>query len=342
MRVLITGGTGLIGKVTTERLVEKGWDVRVIGIEPEFEFNGVEYAQCDILNYDDVLRHMTGCDAVIHLAAIRGPQLAPGQDVFRVNVAGTFNIFEAAAKLGIRRIVQASSINALGCFYGTVEMNLRYLPVDEEHPVYTTDPYSFSKQTIEEIGQYYWRRDGISSVALRFPGVYRQDTLSGERYLQKRELAQRFLDELTSLPESEQQARVRDAQQRAAEYRSQRPFEFRPDHTPSWNFNVQEDPLFWMYAIDRFNFWAFIDERDAAQSLEKGLTADYEGAHALFVNDHHNSIGYAVRTLARLFFPDVSHYKTDMPGSASLVSIDKARALIGFEPEHSVESLGQH
>src|SRR5664279_1920785 len=166
MRVLITGGAGLIGKATAERLIENGWDVRITDIAAGVEIPGAEYVQCNILNYDDLLKQMRGCDRVIHLAALRSPNLAPGHEVFQVNAAGTFNVFEAAAAVGIRRVVQASSINALGSYYGLGEMTPRYFPIDEDHPTYTTDPYSFSKQAIEEIGAYYWRRDGISSVAL--------------------------------------------------------------------------------------------------------------------------------------------------------------------------------
>src|SRR5690242_13744973 len=97
MRVLITGGTGHIGKATTEQLLRKGWDVRILDIAPNSDFQGVEYVQGDILDYDSLLKHTKRCDAVIHLAAIRGPGLAPGHDVFNVNVTGTFNVFEAAA-----------------------------------------------------------------------------------------------------------------------------------------------------------------------------------------------------------------------------------------------------
>jgi hypothetical protein len=103
---------------------------------------------------------------------------------------------------------------------------------------------------------------------------------------------------------------------------------------------VQDDPLFWTYVFDRYNFWAWVDERDAAQSLVKSVTAEYEGAHALFVNDHANSLDYDAGTLARIFFPDVP-LKSDLSRSASLVSIERARALIGFEPEHSVATLEQ-
>jgi nucleoside-diphosphate-sugar epimerase len=341
MRVLITGGAGHIGKATTERLVQNGWDVRVIGIESGIEIEGAENIQCDILNYDDVLNRMRGCEAVIHLAAIRSPIMAPGHELFQVNVAGTFNVFEAAAATGIRRVVQASSINALGCFYGTGDIKAEYFPIDEEHPSFTTDPYSFSKQVVEDIGDYYWRREGISSVALRLPGVYLRGYTLTDGYHQRREMGRKLLDELASQTESEQQARIAEARQRALEYRSQRPFEFNPAHPEMAWPNVPDDPLFRAYAIDRFNLWAFVDQRDAAQSLEKGLTADYEGAHALFINDHLNSLGYDSRTLVRLFFPEISETQNYLSGAASLVSIEKARTLIGFEPEYSIEKLEQ-
>jgi nucleoside-diphosphate-sugar epimerase len=339
MRVLVTGGTGLIGKATVERLVEKGWDVRVIDLQPEAEINGAEYAQCNIQNYDDLLKQTNGCDAVIHLAAIRSPILAPGHDVFRVNAAGTFNVFQAAAAAGVRRVVQASSINALGCFYGTGDLNIKYFPVDEAHPTDTTDPYSFSKGVVEDIGAYYWRREGISSVAMRFPGVYHADFALSADYRRKRETARAMLDELVSLPEPEQRARVAEVLERVLEFRLKRPFEFKPEQSEGPKRGFFDDPLFWTYAGDRFNFWTFIDVRDAAQSLEKGVTADYEGAHPLFINDRVNTNLYDSRTLVRLFFPEVSQFKGDFSGASSLISIEKARRLIGFEPEHSADKV---
>jgi len=83
------------------------------------------------------------------------------------------------------------------------------------------------------------------------------------------------------------------------------------------------------------NFWASIDARDSAQAIELGLTADYEGSHPLWVNDSHNSAGVPTQALAELFYPDVP-LKRDLVGTESLVSIDRARELLGFEPEYSV------
>jgi len=338
MRVVITGGTGLIGRAATMRLLQNGWGVRILDLPDKVHIGGAEYVQCNILNFDDLLENTRGCDAVIHLAAIRSPYMAPGHEVFKVNVAGTFNVFEAAAACGIRRVVQASSINAVGAFYNLGDVQPEYFPVDEEHPGHTTDPYSLSKQMVEEIGGYYWRRDGISSVALRFPGVYASGYTESEGYLQRRSAARALLDELVSQPEAEREARLADVKRRMLVLRRQRPFEYPPEQAEAARNAIVDDPLLRMAVYDRFNFWSFVDERDAAQSLERGLTADFEGSHPLFINDPCNAIGYDSRTLIRLFFPEVTRFKSDLPGSSALVSIERARRLLGFEPEYSIQN----
>ena len=179
MRVLMTGGAGLIGKATAERLIENGWDVRIIDIAAGVEIRGrgVRAGQHPRIT-TSLLEQMRGCDCVIHLAALRSPNLAPGHEMFRVNAAGTFNVFEAAAaaRHPARRAGEfdqrARRVLRLGR-----DSRRAISRLTRHHPTYTTDPYSFSKQMIEEIGAYYWRRDGISSVALRFPGVYKRGAL---------------------------------------------------------------------------------------------------------------------------------------------------------------------
>jgi nucleoside-diphosphate-sugar epimerase len=324
MRVLITGGTGLIGKAATQHLLANGGQVRVFDLPERFDNPAVEYIQGDILNYDQVFAAMQGCDGVIHLAALR-----------HVNVTGTFNVFEAAAKFGIQRVVQASSINAIGGFYNTLDLDIRYFPIDEDHPRLTTDPYSFSKQMVEDIGVYYWRRAGISSVALRFPAVFPVGFTETESYQQRTTTILNVLAELMSLPEAERVTRIAEAARQVLAYRQHRPFEFQPDESVSPFKHLYDDPLFGTYIVDRFNFWAYVDERDAAQALAKGLTADYTGAHPLFVNASCNSLNYDSRTLLRLFFPEVNHFTTDLSGTDAILSIDRARALLGFEPEFS-------
>jgi nucleoside-diphosphate-sugar epimerase len=300
------------------------------------KLDGAEYAQCDILDFAAVLEQMRGCDGVIHLAAIPGTFHAPGQRVFDVNVTGTFNVFEAAAACGIKRVVQASSINAIGAFYSLGEVERLYLPLDEAHPHFTTDPYSFSKAVIEEIGAYYWRRDRISGVAIRFPGVRPPGDMQSKAARERNALAHQALDEFASQPAARQQERLAAVRQHTLDYRRTRPFEYREGADPLPRPDFAADPLFSLYAFARYDLWTWIDVRDAAQSLEKALTTAYDGAHPLFVTDAYNWIGYDSRVLARLFFPN-ARVSDDLRGTTTLMSIEKARQLIGYVPEWSVE-----
>lgn len=335
MKVLITGGTGLVGTTVTARLIDRGWDVRVIGLDSAYDLPGGEYVECDIMDYARLREQMRGCGAVIHLAAFAGPTLAPGHEILRVNVAGTFNVFEAAAAASVRRVVQASSINAFGCAWNVTDFSPRYFPIDEAHPKFTTDPYSFSKQMGEEIGDYYWRREGISGVALRMPWVYSSAQFDREDYQLNLARIRVRIDELRALPAAERLAQLADARAQALDFRRRRQLEFTAA-VAGESFSVApSDSLFHIYNFDRFNLWAYLDKRDAARAFELAVTAEYEGSHALFVNDTQNWLGYDTEALVELFFPDVSHWKTDITGIETLVSIDRARTLIGFEPEHS-------
>jgi hypothetical protein len=74
--------------------------------------------------------------------------------------------------------------------------------------------------------------------------------------------------------------------------------------------------------------------RDTAQVAEKGLLADYQGSHVAFIKDDHNYLGLTSEELVKVWFPDVATWKRPLSGTESLVSIDYARELIGFEVKH--------
>ena len=336
MKVLITGGTGDIGRAVSKRLQKRGWELRLIGLENSASFENIDYAQCDIMDFDALQTQMQGCDAVVHLAAIRAPNLAPGQEVFRVNVAGTFNVYEAAAQAGVKRVVQASSINAIGCGWSVGEIHPQYFPIDEDHPRVTNDAYSLSKQMIEDVAAYFCRRDGISGTSLRFPWVYNREKHFGEDDLERRDTIQRELEKLLHQDEDERRARLEPLQTEALTLRQARGLEVAQTQQPS---TPHADPLWPVCAFDRFNYFTFLDDRDAAQAIEKSLSAPYEGHHTLFVNDAHNSVGVNSEGLLELFYPEVSERKSAVHGSEALVSIDSARALIGFEPEFSMHGI---
>jgi len=244
--------------------VEQGRDVHILGLEEEFaEYNlaeaGATYAKCNILDFAEMREQMRGCQAVVHLAAISHPMQTPSPELFQVNVAGTFNVFQAASEEGIKRVVQASSINAFGCFWGMTEIAPQYLPIDEDHPTHTTDVYSFSKEVVEDIGDYYWRRDGISSVAFRLPGVMSQEQLASEQHQARQEEARALLDEFRTLPLAEQQARIARIRAIITAYRSQRMFEY-PQAKQGFDMEqlkeqFADEPLWSYYLFERFNFF---------------------------------------------------------------------------------------
>jgi nucleoside-diphosphate-sugar epimerase len=330
MKILITGGTGNVGRAAVTRLVKHGHDVTVIGRRADLVIEGGAYRQCDINDFPDLSGQMQGMEGVVHLAAIPHPSMAPGQEIFRVNCEGTFNVYRAAANAGIKRVVSASSINALGYNFGSKNFDIDYFPMDEEHPSFTTDPYSFSKQVMEEIGAYFWRREGISSVFLRLPAVFEMDGGPTARVRSFIDGVRVQTEALLALPEAARREQVAVIVAGFEDLRARRVWE-QPD---SWR-SLREIPNT-MAMFGRSNFWASIDARDSAQAIEKGLLADYEGSHPVYVNDSHNFAGIPTETLVAVFFPEVTVWKRLVTGTETLVSIDKVRTLLGFEPEYSI------
>ena len=329
MDVLVTGGTGDVGRPAVARLVSHGHRVRVIGRTEGIAIEGAEYRVCDVNDSGGLREQMRGMQAVVHLAAIRHPSIAPGQEIFRVNCAGTYNLYCAAADEGIRRVVVASSINALGYYFGVKSFDLCYLPIDERHPTYTTDAYSFSKQTLEAIGGYFWRRERISGVCLRLPAVYDADRQGRSLLLEFVSRCRHDTERLLALSPERRRLRVREIVERTEQLRTERHWE---QPLTDYGMHLPDAPLI----FGRSNFFTSIDARDSAQAIEQGLLREYEGSHVLFVNDTHNCVGIESETLARAFFPETEQRKRQLVGSEAFVSVEAARALIGFEPQHSV------
>lgn len=333
MRVLVTGGNGNVGKAAVARLVKNGFSVKVIGRTAGVEISGAEYEVCDINDYPHLREAVRGFEAIVHLAAIPSPSMETSDQVFYANVQGTFNVYKAAEEEGIRRVVQASSINALGIFYGRKPAPIHYLPVDEDHPCVSTDVYSLSKRLIEDIGDYYWRRSGISGVAYRLPWVAPAGyhDLNPKRQLRVRAIVER----LAALSAEERWQWYQHAWQQYNDLRAQGILEDRAlaQQIKSEQPELLGDDYFVMGS--RVNFWTCLDERDSAQAIELALVKSYEGSHALFVNDDQNWTGLPSRTLAELFYPDVADFKSPLVGASTLVSIDRVRDLLGFNVEYS-------
>jgi len=171
-------------------------------------------------------------------------------------------------------------------------------------------------------------------VALRLPGIYTPEQRNAG-YVERRNRMRQFLDELVALPEAERDRQLAAVRTRTLEFRATRGLEY---PATSWPVSETLDwaELLWRaYMIDRFNLWASLDVRDAAVAVERALTASYTGSHPLFINDAQNSLGYESETLLRLFFPEVLTRKQSLIGAQSLVSIQRAQDLLGFETNYS-------
>ena len=303
--------------------------MEVIGLDlAESPDKRVDFRHADLMDYDVLLPHLQDVDAVLHLAAWANPRVARSQDVFALNDAGSFNVFQACAEQGVRRVVAASSINAIGFFFGTEAFGLSYLPVDEDHPCFTTDPYSFSKQVLEEIGRYFWRREGITSTCLRFGAGLRPVAEIVEQQGDGYRMARAFIEELLALPEDAQRSEVDRMQKAYDTARRQRPFE---EGAPWEGLSDAELRVMNM----AHNYFTFVDLDDAAVAMRLALTAEHEGSHPLFVLDRFNALGLDAADLARLFYPGVP-VKVAWDGPQSLVDWRRAQTVIGYRSAISI------
>jgi nucleoside-diphosphate-sugar epimerase len=170
MQVVVTGGSGRIGRWVVRELVAHGHQVTIFDkVAPSEVPAGVDYKLGECENLGEVYDVLRGAEGVIHLAAIPSNRFHPYPTVFRTNTLSTYHVGEAAGRLGLRKMVAASSINALGITMAERQFNPVYLPVDEEHPRLPQDAYSLTKLVDEEILGALNRRTGIKTIAIRPP-----------------------------------------------------------------------------------------------------------------------------------------------------------------------------
>jgi len=110
-------------------------------------------------------------DAVVHFAAVPRILINPDNETFRVNTMGTYNVIEAAAKLGIKKIIIASSETTYGICFSDGETNPYVLPLEEDYKVDPMDSYGLSKVVNEETARSFQRRFDIDIYALRIGNV---------------------------------------------------------------------------------------------------------------------------------------------------------------------------
>jgi nucleoside-diphosphate-sugar epimerase len=114
-------------------------------------------------------------DALVHFAAIPRILIKSDEETFRVNVLGTYNVIEAAVKLGIKKIIIASSETTYGVCFANGNMDPEWLPVDESHPTEPMDSYGLSKVINEQTAKSFQLRSGFDIYSLRIGNVIEPD-----------------------------------------------------------------------------------------------------------------------------------------------------------------------
>ena len=281
-RVLVTGALGKLGRAVVRHLRDLGIGVLAVDRTPGDPRDvGGEYVHVDLTDYGQVLEVVSGgvdehgpVDAVVHLAAIPAPGLAPNAATFANNSAATYNVFAAARAAGVRRVVWASSETVLGLPFDDATPP-PYAPVDEEYPPRPSSTYALNKTLEEEMARQFcrWQPD-LVAVGLRFSNV-----MDVEDYAQ----------------------------------------------FPSFD----ADPH-----LRKWNLWGYIDARDGARAVECGLAHDVPGADVFVIANADTVMSRSSTSLMQEVFPDV-RVTRELGEHETLLGIDKARRVLGFEPRHS-------
>lgn len=272
MRVAVTGSSGKLGTAAVTRLRADGHEVLGLDLHGT---PGPGFTRVDLADYGQVLDALLGVtaradgfDAVVHLAAVPVNGLIPDHTTFQTNVALSFNVLWAAQRAGIKRIVVASSITAMGFPF---EEPPPYLPLDEEFTA-ANNTYGLGKVVEEALEAQLVRWDPeLSITALRFTNVVA-----------------------------------------AGEYGT---------------FARASDPA---YRRDLLHTW--VDARDGAQAIALALEKGEPGLEIYNVGAAESGNALPSSQLAARF-PD-AELRHPLADDEPLISIEKARARLGYEPEH--------
>jgi nucleoside-diphosphate-sugar epimerase len=271
-RVVVTGGSGKAGRAVVHDLLEQGYEVLSADLGRSPDLSDEQQIQADLTDLGETVEVLRGAGAVVHLAAIPAPGLRPDELTFRVNTSSTYNVFSAAATLGLSRVVWASSETVLGLPFEREQP--AYAPIDEEHPPLPEFSYALSKLISEEMARQFSRWTGIPFVGLRFSNI--MEPHDYERF-----------------------------------------------------------PGFWDDAqVRRWNLWGYVDARDVAQSCRRALEADIAGAEVFIVAAADTVMNRPSAALMREVYPDVPLHEP-IGEFETLLSIAKARRLLGYEPRFS-------
>ena len=277
-KIVVTGGSGGAGRYVVRDLLEHGYEVLNLDRMPPVE-DVCPFLQVDLTDYATVFTALHDYDAAVHFGAKPVPDFdcLSGADRFKNNTLTTYNVFQAAAALRMRRVVWASSETVLGFPFDNVQPE--YVPVDENHPLLPQNSYALSKVVCEELARQMNQLYGLPIIALRFSNILYTGA----------------------------------------------------DHPA----NYEAVPGYWPDPYSRkFNLWGYIDARDAAESVRLSLESDIKTADEFIIAAADTIMNSPNSQLMDAVFPGVP-IKEGTGDFETLLSIDKARRLLRFEPRYS-------
>jgi nucleoside-diphosphate-sugar epimerase len=165
--VLITGAAGRIGSSLTRDLAGC-YSLSLTDVRPPADACGLPFVEADIADLGAVRRMCQGIDTIVHLAADPSME-ATWESLLPRNVVGLYNIFQAAHEAGCRRVIFASSVNAVFGYPKDVQ-------VRTDMPVRPLNLYGASKAWGEAVACFYADQRGLSAICLRFGWVISRDS----------------------------------------------------------------------------------------------------------------------------------------------------------------------
>ncbi|WP_156630107.1 NAD(P)-dependent oxidoreductase [Agrobacterium vitis] len=184
-RIVFTGGTGKAGRHAVPYLQAKGYSILNLDLKP-LDCPGVNTLITDITDSGQVFNALTthfgfdgydhgappsAPDAVVHFAAIPRVMIEPDNRTFSANVVGTYNVIEAAMKLGVRKVIIASSETTYGVCFAEGDKDFHSFPLEEDYDSDPMDSYGLSKVVNEKTARAFAMRYNADIYALRIGNV---------------------------------------------------------------------------------------------------------------------------------------------------------------------------
>ncbi len=184
-RIVFTGGSGKAGRHVVPWLKAKGYDILNLDLRP-LDCPDVNTLITDVTDSGQVFNALsmhfdfdgftTGkgpakIDAVVHFAAIPRVLIQPDNVTFSANVVSTYNVIEAAVKLGIRKVIIASSETTYGVCFAEGDKDYHHFPLEEDYDSDPMDSYGLSKVVNEKTARAFAMRSGADIYALRIGNV---------------------------------------------------------------------------------------------------------------------------------------------------------------------------